>query len=226
MQVLRSYKRPVTSNKLAAKLGVSVRTLYRDIASLQAQGADIQGEPGLGYVLKPGFILPPLMFSRDEIEALVLGSRWVAQSTDVELANAARQVVAKVSAVIPFDLRIELETSALLVGPKTLANDDSHAADRSTRLIEIRRAINKEQILSVRYLDAKGKTTKRQVWPFAIGFFDQVQMMVAWCETRQDYRHFRLDRIAALALTDVKYPRRRLALLKEWRAQQGIAESS
>jgi predicted DNA-binding transcriptional regulator YafY len=233
LQVLRGYKRPVTSERLANKLGISVRTLYRDVASLQAQGADIQGEPGLGYVLKPGYTLPPLMFTHDEIEALVLGSRWVAERTDHELAAAARQVITKISAVLPSELRVRLETSALLVGPTSEAHSDSNstpddasaAITASICLLGLRRAINQETKVRMIYGDAKGELSKRTVWPFAIGFFQEVQMIVAWCETREDYRHFRIDRISTMRPLAVKYPRRRLDMLKDWRTREGIAES-
>jgi predicted DNA-binding transcriptional regulator YafY len=195
MQVLRGHKHPVSGVVLASSLGISIRTLYRDIASLQSQGADIEGEPGVGYVLRPGFMLPPLMFSRDEIEALVLGSRWVAGRADSELAMAARQVLVKVSAVLPADLRIDLETTALLVGPGAkLTKDDAFA-------VQIRRAIRDELKLNVSYLDGKGAASQRVIWPFAIGFFDQVQMIAAWCEQRAQYRHFRTDRIQDLTVT-------------------------
>jgi biotin operon repressor len=117
MQVLRRHRYPVSGASLASELGISLRTLYRDIVSLQAQGARIDGEAGVGYVLRPGFMLPPLMFSQEEIEALVLGSRWVADRADSRLGDAARNAIAKISAVLPDDLRLELDTSALLVGP-------------------------------------------------------------------------------------------------------------
>src|SRR5690349_24260966 len=117
IQLLRGYRRPVSGADLAEALGISLRTLYRDIETLKAQGAHVDGEPGMGYVLKPGFMLPPLMFSEEEIEALVLGSRWVADRGDSELAEAARNVLAKIGAVLPPDLRHELDSSALLVGP-------------------------------------------------------------------------------------------------------------
>src|SRR5437660_11613561 len=105
IQRLRSHRYPVSGASLAADLGISLRTLYRDIASLQAQGARIDGEPGVGYVLRPGFMLPPLMFSQEEIEALVLGSRWVAERTDAALKHAANNALAKIAAVLPSDLR-------------------------------------------------------------------------------------------------------------------------
>ncbi|XLM19368.1 HTH domain-containing protein, partial [Chromobacterium piscinae] len=117
LQLLRRYRRPVTAQALADQLGVSVRTVYRDIASLQLQGADIAGEPGMGYQLRPGFLLPPLMFAEEEIEALVLGMRWVEKRGDSRLANAAGNALAKVAAVLPDDLRRRLEDETLLVGP-------------------------------------------------------------------------------------------------------------
>src|SRR5881396_422406 len=116
IQLLRGYRRPVSGAVLAEALGISLRTLYRDIETLNAQGATIDGAPGLGYVLRPGFMLPPLMFSEEEIEALVLGSRWVADRADHRLGEAARNALAKISAVLPPELRHDLETSALLIG--------------------------------------------------------------------------------------------------------------
>ncbi len=110
---------------LAEELGVSLRTLYRDIGTLQGQGASIVGEAGLGYILRPGFMLPPLMFSEDEIEALVLGSRWVADRGDARLGEAARNALAKIAAVLPADLRDELDASTLLVGPGASCARDS-----------------------------------------------------------------------------------------------------
>src|SRR6201988_957718 len=117
IQALRRHRRPVSGAALAEELGVSLRTLYRDIQTLIAQGAQIDGEAGVGYVLRPGFMLPPLMFSEEEIEALVLGSRWVHQRADRALADAAANVLAKIGAVLPKDLRDTLDESGLLIGP-------------------------------------------------------------------------------------------------------------
>jgi predicted DNA-binding transcriptional regulator YafY len=219
MQVLRRHRRPVSGAQLARDLDISLRTLYRDIASLQAQGAHIDGEPGMGYLLRPGFMLPPLMFSEEEIEALVLGSRWVADRADTELAAAARNLLAKIGAVLPADLRHELDSSALLVGPGApLAAGDAE-------LPKIRRAIRAQRKLDVRYRDAKGGETMRTIWPFALGFFDRVRVVAAWCELRRDLRHFRTDRIIALEVSKLSYPRARQALLKEWREIERIADA-
>ncbi len=218
MQVLRRHRYPLSGAALASELGISLRTLYRDIASLRIQGARIDGEAGVGYVLRPGFVLPPLMFSEEEIEALALGARWVADRADPRLGDAARNAIAKISAVIPNDLRLELETSALLVGP------GGPIAAAGRELATIRLAIRSECKLDIRYRDLKNKESSRTIWPFALGFFDRVRVVVAWCELREDIRHFRTDRIAALEICKVRYPRRRHALLKQWRQTQGIAD--
>ena len=217
LQVLRRHRRPVSGRVLAQELAVSIRTLYRDIATLQAQGAPIQGEAGVGYVLQAGFMLPPLMFSEDEIEALVLGSRWVADRADDRLAAAARNALAKIAAVLPADLQQELDTSALLVGPGACIIADT------VDLAVIRTAIRSERKLILSYQDKGGDVSRRTIWPFALGFFDRVRVAVAWCELRQDFRHFRTDRMSDLSATDMRYPRRRQALLKEWRETEGIA---
>jgi len=215
LQTLRRYRQPVSGAKLAAETGVSIRTLYRDIASLQAQGAHIEGEAGLGYVLKPGFMLPPMMFSEEEIEALVLGSRWVAKTADPRLAAGAADALAKIAAVLPPDLKEDLDNSTLLVATPRRGEDKADVA-------LIRRAIRSEHMLDLVYEDDKGALTERRVWPFALGFFDSVRVMIAWCELRRDFRHFRTDRISSAVSTEKRYPRRRPVLLKEWREKEGI----
>ena len=212
LQILRRHRAPVAGATLAADLDISIRTLYRDIATLQAQGADIQGEPGLGYVLKPGFMLPPLMFSIDELEALVLGAGWVGRQTDdARLSRAAGNALSKIGAVLPPDLRREIDSGALYVVQRRSA--PVAAIDPSL----LRDAIRKELKLRIAYRDDAGQETERVIWPFVIGFFEQHKVVGAWCELRTDYRHFRIDRIASLAATGERLPRRRHALLKEWR---------
>lgn len=218
LQLLRSHRYPVAGQHLADTLGISLRTLYRDIATLQAQGADIEGEPGLGYVLKPGFMLPPLMLTREEIEALVLGIRWVARRTDDSLASAAADALAKITHVLPDDLRDHLAATHLLIGPSP---PQKPARVDVTR---IRGAIRNEEVLHLLYSDERGNGTERDIWPFALGFFEQVRVVIAWCELRRGFRHFRVDRIEALAGTGRRYPRRRQALLKEWRQENRIPE--
>ncbi|UKJ74296.1 YafY family transcriptional regulator [Azospirillum brasilense] len=216
IQCLRRHRRPVSGHVLADELGVSLRTIYRDVATLQAQGARIDGEPGVGYLLQPGFLLPPLMFAEEEIEALALGIRWVADRADGALGAAAQNALAKIAAVLPPDLRDRMDASALLVGPGEPIVGDG------VDLAVVRRAIRGERKLSIAYRDRDGAASERVVWPFALGFFDRLRVMVAWCELRGAIRHFRADRIVTVTALEARYPRRRQALLKEWREAEGI----
>ncbi len=219
MQMLRRYRYPVTAVTLSLELGISVRSVYRDIASLQAQGAKIAGEAGIGYVLQDGFTLPPLMFCAEEIEAIVLGSRWVVERGDEKLAEAARDALAKIAAVLPASEKRELETAGLLVGPRF----DNQGNDALLR--DIRFAIRNEHKLTLDYQDENGTLSKRIVWPCALAFFEQVRVVVTWCELRQDFRHFRTDRIQSLHSTKERFPQSRASLLKTWRQQQGIRQN-
>ncbi len=215
---MRRHRRPVSGKTLAEELGVSIRTLYRDIASLQAMGAAIEGEAGVGYVLKPGFLLPPLMFTPDEIEALVLGSRWVANRADDRLSDAARSALIRIAAVLPADLRDELDGSTLLIGPGATVPID--AVDPAL----LRKAIRTERKLVLHYRDGAGSVSERIVWPFALAFFDAARVLLGWCELRQGFRHFRTDRITSAMLIDARYPKRRPILMKEWREAEGITK--
>jgi predicted DNA-binding transcriptional regulator YafY len=218
VQVLRRYRRAVAGSILAQEVGISLRTLYRDIDTLRAQGAPIDGEAGVGYMLRPGFMLPPLMFSEEEIEALVLGSRWVSERADGPLGRAARNVLAKIGAVLPDDLKDSIDASGLLIGPgEPIAAGDAELAT-------IRHAIRSERRMHIAYGDEQGSATERTVWPIALAFFDRTRVVVGWCELRENYRHFRTDRITALTVMPTRYPRRRVALMKEWRTERGIPE--
>ncbi len=218
IQILRRHRFPVRGATLAEELGISLRTLYRDIATLQEQGANIAGEAGLGYVLRPGFMLPPLMFTEEEIEALVLGSRWIAERADERFAAVARDALAKIAAVLPPELRESLDASTLLIGP------GRQIRKAVVDLPAIRRVIRNERKLDILYRDLKGVESKRTIWPFALTFFDSVDVLVAWCEMRRDFRHFRTDRIAAMTVLEERYPQRRAVLLQQWRASREAAE--
>jgi predicted DNA-binding transcriptional regulator YafY len=218
LQLLRRHRRPVSGTAMADELQVSLRTLYRDIATLRAQGAGIDGAPGLGYVLRAGFVLPPLMFTVDEIEALVLGTRWVTGRGDSRLGAAARDALAKIAAVLPPELRRDLDTTALMVVPS------APPAAGDQELATLRGAIRQEHKLMITYRDAGAADTSRTIWPFALGYFDHCRVVVAWCELRQAVRHFRTDRIVSVAASGTRYPRRRHDLLKDWRQQEGLPE--
>lgn len=219
LQVLRQHRRPVSGVVLAEQTGVSIRTLYRDIASLQSMGVMVEGEPGIGYVLKPGFMLPPLMFTPDEIEAIVLGSRWVAERTDSGLGIAARSALARIASVLPSDIRDDLETSTLVIGPAT----STIPAD-TVDVAMLRQAIRAGRKLTLVYGDATSAKSERTIWPFALSFFDSVRMLLGWCELRQGFRHFRTDRIVSAQMSETRYPERRQALFRKWREVEGITK--
>jgi len=218
LQALRRRRRPVSAAALAEELDASPRTIYRDVATLRAQGAAIEGEAGIGYVLRPGYVLPPLMFGASEIEALVLGCRWVMRRTDEKLAAAARDALAKIAAVLPAALREDAEFAGVLIGP------GARPPVAQVELAPIRTAIRAERKLRLTYRDGSAAATERIVWPIALAFFDHVRVVAAWCEMREDFRHFRSDRIVAVADTGERYPTRRRALMAAWRAAEHIPE--
>lgn len=218
IQLLRQHRYAVSAKDLSETLDVSIRTVYRDIATLQSQGADIEGEPGVGYTLRPGFMLPPLMFNEEEIEALVLGSRWVAQRADHKLKSAANSALAKISSSIPNNLRYQLISSGLLVGPLP----DNLERDGYESII--RHAMRKEYKLKIRYADINKQATERIIWPLALGYFEEVRMLAAWCELREDFRHFRTDRMIEATPLKEHFQPRRQALLQQWRLKYNIPE--
>lgn len=156
-------------------------------------------------------MLPPLMFPDDEIEALVLGSRWVAERADPRLAEAARNALARIGGALPAEVAERLDATHLVVGPPSTPVRDT------VDLTVVRAAIRSERKLRIIYRDSGGRETVRLIWPFLLGFFDGARLVTAFCELRQDIRHFRTDRIASLDETGIRYPRRRHELLKAWR---------
>lgn len=218
LQILRRHRRPVSAAQLANEMGVSIRSIYRDIQSLRGQGAAIEGEAGIGFVLRPGFTLPPLSLDEDEIDALVLGARLVMRHADETLGQAARNLIAKVSSVLPDNLRDRPAATALLAGPST--NNVAAGID----LAAIRHSIRAERKLALAYRDLKGRSSRRTVWPLALGFFEQALVLVAWCELRNDFRHFRLDQMNSAKPLEDRYPERRAGLLKRWRTLKRIPE--
>jgi predicted DNA-binding transcriptional regulator YafY len=214
LQELRARRRPVTAEALAASLGISVRTLYRDINLLRSQGAYIDGEAGFGYVLKPGFMLPPLMFTVDEIDVIMLGASWVSQRKDLAMETSARSAIAKIAAVLPPEMTRAMDASGLLLN---LVNE---GAATSIDAAAIRDALRRERKLTIAYVDAADTASERIVWPVAIAVCDNTQILAAWCELRADYRHFRLDRIRHVTVQEARMPRRRAAMRKEWRERE------
>jgi predicted DNA-binding transcriptional regulator YafY len=220
LQALRRRRRPVTAGELARELEVSVRTVYRDIATLMGEGAAIQGEAGVGYVMQPGLFLPPLGFDRDELDALALGLSWVQRRGDPVLTRAADNALAKIHAMLPPEGRDEVEDGGAMVGP---------IAEPPAAVVPIERlrdAIRRQRKLAIVYRDGAGARSERTVWPIALAYPEGVRLMVAWCETRVGFRTFRVDRIAEVQVCEERYPRSRRALTKDWRAQMEAVEAA
>jgi predicted DNA-binding transcriptional regulator YafY len=175
IQVLRRHRRPVSGAALARELSVSLRTIYRDIQSLAAGGAPIDGEAGVGYVLRPGFTLPPLMFTEEEVEAIVLGSRMVAASADARLASAARDAMAKITAVLPNGRADDVAALGLLSAPRPPDMPDG------VDLAQLRQAIRAERKVWITYGDELGNRTERRIWPISLTFYDRTRLLAAWC---------------------------------------------
>jgi predicted DNA-binding transcriptional regulator YafY len=218
MDALRGYRRPVTAARLAEDLSVSVRTIYRDVQTLIELGAPLEGEAGLGYVLRSGFFLPPLMFSEDELEALVLGARWVQRQGDVGLTQAAASALSKIATASPADLRDNMANMGLLA-----ASYQMEAVDNTT-LGPIREAIRRQHKININYQDEHGNATERLIWPIALAFFEGKRLVIGWCELRSGFRHFRCDRINLLTVTKLRYPEHRSVLLQTWRRENPFPE--
>ena len=191
--------RLVTAARLAEKLEVSERTIYRDIADLQASGVPVDGEAGVGYVLRDGYDLPPLMFTRDEIAALVAGARLIRAWGGAAMARAAEEALVKIEAVLP-----EAERQrASQVEIHAIAGEMTPAV--RARIDEIDAAVEARRRLEMSYEDAAARPTERTVRPLGLWFWGKVWTLVGWCELREDFRMFRLDRIARLEVLDDRF---------------------
>ena len=193
VQMLCAARVPLTGADLAERLEVAPRTIYRDIAALQAMRVPVEGERGIGYVLHDGFTLPPLMFTLEEIEALVVALGLLDRRGDADLRDAARRVGEKVTASLPPPLRDRIGNGALRVwgGPTMAAGLD---------LALVRQAIREERKLTLLYRDAQGEETERVIRPIALIYYSETANIVAWCEMRADIRHFRPDRVMRAGL--------------------------
>jgi predicted DNA-binding transcriptional regulator YafY len=215
IQILRRTRQPVTAEAIARELEVSVRSVYRDVADLIGQRVPIRGEAGIGYVLDNGFDLPPLMLTSDEIEAAVLGAQWVSRRGDPALARAALDLIAKIVAAVPEKLRpYALEPSGATPPAWKQERDNIDMA-------QVRSQIHAGRKIALRYRDESGRETARTVWPVAVGYLDAVRLLIAWCELRNDFRHFRTDRVVAADFLADRYPERPAALRHKWRQTLG-----
>jgi predicted DNA-binding transcriptional regulator YafY len=212
IRILRAKSRPVTAAALAAQLEVTVRTVYRDIATLQARRVPIEGAAGVGYVLRPGFDLPPLMFTDEELDAVALGARLVRRIRDTKLQAAAESVLTKVLGVLPDALRAHFDA------PSFYVSAGSAQPAEGVDLAAARRAIRETRKMRIAYVDEKGLRSERVIWPIAMAYYVDATLIGAWCELRTDYRNFRVDRIAASQILDERFPADSGRLFAEWLA--------
>lgn len=212
VQILRRANgQPISARRIAEELDVTVRTIYRDMVSLESVGVPLRGEAGVGYVLEDGLDLPPLIFNSLELETLMLGARWVESHGDADQKVAARDVVAKIAAVLPEHLRDEFYDVALYA--------PSGSADRFEGAVSsgvLRQALRSGKIVDLNYVTEDGMHTSRRVWPISLGYFNFKRLLLCWCELRQDFRSFRADRIQSITLLDQKIPKSRAQLKKAW----------
>jgi len=210
IRILRAARRPVTAATLADQLEVTSRTVYRDIASLQGSRVPIEGEAGIGYVLRPGFDLPPLMFTAEELEAVALGAQLVRRTRDAKLQAAADAVLTKVLGALPDALRGRIDE------PRFYVSDGNTPPAEGIDQAAARRAIRETRKLRIAYVDQNQRRSERVIWPLAMAYYVDVTLIGAWCELRKDFRNFRVDRIAFAEVLDERFPADNGRLLAQW----------
>lgn len=216
IQILKRAKAPITACAIAEALEVSKRTIYRDVVALQAMRLPIDGEAGIGYVLRAGFELPPLMFTPDEVEAIVVGLSLLGRTGDTDLLAAATRVSRKIAAVLPDTASSRIDGSALHV---------SHWNEIPPSGVEyrvMRQAIREERSLHLHYQDAEARCTERTIRPIALVYYVDNVILAAWCELRRDFRHFRADRIITCHSIDSVFKGESELLRAEWRAKHEL----
>jgi predicted DNA-binding transcriptional regulator YafY len=197
LRILRGARQPVTAASIADELEVTPRTVYRDIATLQARRIPIEGAAGIGYVLHRGFELPPLMFTEDEAEAIAVGVRLLARTGDPGLQKAAESVLSKVTLVVPDPLREYLSTA-----PVYVSKSGAPVPAQRDLPTTIRHAIRDSRKIRMAYRDEQGRETQRVIQPFAVAYYVEATLVCAWCELRGDIRHFRTDRVVSAEVLD------------------------
>lgn len=213
VQELRRAQRPLTGRDLAERLEVSVRTVYRDCAALQAMGIPIEGEAGIGYVMRRGYDLPPLAFTEGEREAMLVALRMLGRIGDVALLKAADGAISK--------LVVAAQVSEAVHDVKIFVSQ-AGAPSASIQIVEtVRAAIDAETKLNVVYEDRGGRSSERRIWPLCFVFYPDASVIAAWCELRADFRHFRIDWLQQVVPTQLPFERRGLDLRREWQEREG-----
>ena len=210
VQLLRAADRPLTARRIAALLEVGLRTVYRDIAALQAMRVPVDGQAGVGYLLRPGFEVPPLNLSPEEVEAIVVGLALLGRTGDSALQRAAVGAGAKIAAAVSRDAGSEAAVPALY------ASGWNALPRAPTDLAVLRDAIREARKLDVVYTDAASRRSERTVRPLALLFYIESVVLAAWCELRSDFRHFRADRILACCGLEERFLREAPALRRRW----------
>ncbi len=211
IQILRRQSGPIAASRIAEELEVSLRTLYRDMVSLEATGVPIRGEAGVGYVLEDGYDMPPLMFTVSELEALMLGARMLDGRVDDALSRAAQDAVAKIANSVPDNLR-----GALIDAP-LFAPIWTQQRQIEVDMAEVRRALRTESQVEIDYLDLKDQRSQRVIWPVLLSIFEQSTVIAAWCTLRNGFRAFRADRITRFDVLEKRSPKPRKTLFAEWK---------
>ena len=219
LQALRRRRRPVAGQLLAEEMGVSLRSVYRDIETLKSMGAAIDGEAGVGFQLRAEHFLPPLMFTDEELEAVVLGLRGLIHGPDSEMALTARDASAKIEAVLPRPMREDMRSIGLFVIPP-------RSVDPDNLLGRLRRALREEKQVWLGYRDKSGASSERTIHPFALGYFEGHQTLAAWCTLRNDFRNFRVDGIETLEILDAPLPEPRRTLFHRWARARNLPDLS
>jgi len=211
IQILRTARGPLTAEALAAQLEVTPRTIYRDMATLQARRIPVEGAAGIGYVLRKGFDLPPLMFTADEIDAIAVGALLVRRIRDPGLQKAARSVLGKITTILPDAVRHSAAAPFYV-------SDGSAAVPMGIDLALLRRAIRGQRTMWIAYRDEKGARSERTIWPLAMAYYVDATVLGAWCVLRGDYRNFRVERIAESRMLEERFPTDGGRLLAGWHA--------
>jgi predicted DNA-binding transcriptional regulator YafY len=209
LQHLREQRYPVTAQCLAEHLQISVRSVYRDIESLRDQGVNIEGSAGLGFQLKENFLLPPMSLDESEIEAMYLALQWAKSIPDHALQQASHSVLSKLKAVLP-------QRKQEFLNDTYLKSIHSWIEIDQTIVEQVRVAIRLQTKIQIDYVDEHKQISHRQLWPFALGYFNDKMLLAAWCELREDFRNFRLDRIQTLIFTEQIYPQFKRHLFEQW----------
>lgn len=212
IQVLRRAEKPVTAHDLAEQLEVTERTIYRDMAALQGRQVPIEGAAGVGYIMRPGYDLPPLMFTLEEIEAISVGLSMLDRTADCGLRGAASSVIGKIQSVLPLNLEGSLRNS------KSRVTNWPVPVVRTSILKKLRDCIRRAKSAKIAYIGSEGQASTRSIKPLALVYHADVIVVAAWCDMREDFRHFRADRIAKYQETETCFAPERDALFAAWEA--------